>query len=322
MKKPTPFSFAALGGAVVDQAATAIGNAIAPAPSPQQAVVGNTLTSPLDYSYTVQETLMSVENVTVTYDAPVLRDVNFQIKNIVRPGHSQGQINALLAPSGMGKSTLFRVMSGLLKPQTGGCFLGEGDERRPVKAGDVGVVAQDFPLFNHLTVLDNILLAAKVRTKDKAERLKVAEGYLASFGLADRAKVYPHQLSGGQRQRVSIIQQVVSCGHLLLMDEPFSGLDVLRKEEVQNLISTIAAAHEHNSIVITTHDIAAALAIADTVDVLGRERDANGQIIPGARVLYRYNLMDMGITWRPDNHALPQFAELEREIKARFHEIV
>jgi ABC-type nitrate/sulfonate/bicarbonate transport system ATPase subunit len=277
----------------------------------------------LDYSYTVQETLLSVENVSQTYDAPVLRDVHFEIKNIVRPGHSQGQINALLAPSGMGKSTLFRAMSGLIKPTTGTVFIHDEDgTKRPVKAGDVGVVAQDFPLFNHLTVIDNILMAAKVRTKNAAERKTLAEGYLTSFGLADRAEVYPHQLSGGQRQRVSIIQQVVSCGHMLLMDEPFSGLDVLRKEEVQHLITRIAAAHERNSIVITTHDISAALAIADTVDVLGRERDVNGAIIPGARVLYRYNLMDMGITWRPENHLLPQFSELEREIKARFHEIV
>lgn len=276
----------------------------------------------LDYSYTVQEPLLSVENVSQTYDAPVLRNVNFEIQNIVRPGHNQGQVNALLAPSGMGKSTLFRAMAGLMTPTEGMVYIYENGVKRPVKAGDVGVVAQDFPLFNHLTVMANIMMASKVRTKDAAERKTICEGYLASFGLADRADVYPNQLSGGQRQRVSIIQQVVSCGHMLLMDEPFSGLDVLRKEEVQNLIMRIAASHEHNSIVITTHDISAALAIADTVDVLGRERDANGVIIPGARVVYHYNLMDMGITWRPDNHALPQFAELAREIKARFHEIV
>lgn len=276
----------------------------------------------LDYSYTIQEPLLSVENVSQTYDAPVLRNVNFQISNIVRPGHSQGQVNALLAPSGMGKSTLFRAMAGLMTPSEGTVYIHENGAKRPVKAGDVGVVAQDFPLFNHLTVMDNIMMAARVRTKNAADRKTICEGYLVSFGLADRADVYPHQLSGGQRQRVSIIQQVVSCGHMLLMDEPFSGLDVLRKEEVQNLITRIASAHEHNSIVITTHDISAALAIADTVDVLGRERDVNGVIIPGARVVYSYNLMDMGITWRPDNHTLPQFAELAREIKARFHEIV
>ncbi len=305
------FDFASLGSGAAKAAAAA------PQPLNTPPAYGA-----LDYSYTINETLLSVENVTVTYDRPVLRDLHFEIKNIVRPGLNQGQVNALLAPSGMGKSTLFRAMSGLLKPTSGGVFLGEGASRREVKAGDVGVVAQDFPLFNHLTVLDNILLAAKVRTKAKAERLTIAQGYLASFGLSDRADVYPHQLSGGQRQRVSIIQQVVSCGHMLLMDEPFSGLDVLRKEEVQNLITRIASVHEENSIVITTHDIGAALAIADTVDVLGRERDAAGNIIPGARVMYRYNLMDMGITWRPENHTLPQFAELEREIKARFHEIV
>lgn len=284
-----------------------------------------TAVSPLDYSYTFQETLLEAQGVSVAYDKPILRDMDFRIRNIVRPGHHQGQVNALLAPSGMGKSTFFRVMAGLRRPDTGlvalGNIHGTDDEYQPVRPGDVGVVAQDFPLFSHLTVLDNLLLAASVKIKDRTHRREACLSYLDNFGLRDRRDVYPHQLSGGQRQRVSIIQQVVSCGHMLLMDEPFSGLDVLRKESVQGLISQIAAAHEHNSIVITTHDITAALAIADTVDIMGLERDANGNAIPGAKIVRSYNLMDMGITWRPNNHELPQFAELEREIKALFHEI-
>ena len=184
------------------------------------------------------------------------------------------------------------------------------------------MVYQDYPLFIHLTLWDNLMMAARLRVPDKTERANICQAYLESFGIADKKDRYPHELSGGQRQRGSIIQQVVSCGHMLLMDEPFSGLDVLRKEEVQSLIQRVAASHEENTIVITTHDIAAALTIADTVHILGRERGADGKTIPGARLVYEYNLMDMGITWRPDNHLLPQFLELEKEIKARFHEIV
>lgn len=78
---------------------------------------------------------------------------------------------------------------------------------------------------------------------------------------------------------------------------------------------------ELNSIIVTTHDIGAALAIADTVILLGRERDATGALIPGANVRYTYNLMDMGLTWRPNVEELPQFHELEREIVARFAEL-
>lgn len=271
----------------------------------------------MSYSYNFGETLLSVQNVAVSYDRPILRDVNFEIKNIVRPGHNQGQINALLAPSGMGKSQLFRVIAGLQKPNTGDVAV----EGTPVSAGKVGVVYQDYPLFKHLTVWENLTLAAKLKVKDKKQRDQICQSYLDSFGLGSCGDKYPHELSGGMRQRVSIIQQVVSCGHMLLMDEPFSGLDILRKEEVQSLIQSIAASHEKNSIVITSHDIQAALMIADTVDILGRERTADGKIIPGAKIMYRYNLMDMGITWRPNNHELPQFVELEREIKARFHEI-
>jgi len=185
----------------------------------------------------------------------------------------------------------------------------------------VGVVAQDYPLFVHLTVLDNLLMPALIKHHDRAKARELVMGLLDRFELTDRRNLYPHQLSGGQRQRIAIIQQLVCSGHLLLMDEPFSGLDVLMKDEVQHLVAGVAASDSLNSVIITTHDIQSAIAVADTILLLGRERDSAGNIIPGASIRYTYNLMDMGLTWRPNIAELPQFAELEKEIRGRFREL-
>ena len=281
------------------------------AKAPGQAIPGH-------YGYERHDAVLEVENVSVHYDSPILREVSFKIDNIVRPGLSQGQVVALLAPSGMGKTQLFRCISGLKTPNAGAVYLGE--DRQPTRAGKVGVVAQDYPLFNHLTVFDNILTAAKLKlpAKEAADRTITL---LERFELDQRRDVYPHQLSGGQRQRVAIIQQMVACGNLLLMDEPFSGLDVLMKEKVQDMITQLAAEDEMNTIILTTHDIQSAIAVSDTILILGRERDQNGNPIPGARVVRTYDLMELGLAWRSNITELPQFSELDREINARFHEL-
>jgi len=293
-------------------AAPAAEAAVTVFPTPKKAPI------PGDYSYSLNEVLLEVSKLNVHYDSPILRDVDFTIRNIIRPGYTQGQVDALLAPSGMGKTQLFRCISGLKTPNSGSVMIGEGKEA--TRAGKVGVVAQDYPLFAHLTVFDNVLMAAKLKldAKDAADK---TISMLERFELDQRRDMYPHQLSGGQRQRVAIIQQMVACGHLLLMDEPFSGLDILMKEKVQDMITSLAAEDEMNSIILTTHDIQSAIAVADTILVMGRERDEKGQPIPGARIVKTFDLMERGLAWRPDVTKLPQFHELEREITAMFHDL-
>jgi NitT/TauT family transport system ATP-binding protein len=272
------------------------------------------------YEHSFGETLLEVKDLSVRYDGvAVLRGVNFAIQDIIRPGKTQGQVDALLAPSGMGKTQLFRCIAGLHAPDEGAVYINQ--QHQPVQVGMVGVVAQDYPLFAHLTVLDNLLMAAMIKHKDRGEATKLVMGQLDHFGLTDRRMLYPHQLSGGQRQRIAIIQQMVCSGRLLLMDEPFSGLDILMKDEVQQLIASVVASDDLNSVIITTHDIQSAIAVADTILLLGRERDAAGKVIPGASIRYKYNLMDLGLSWRPNIAELPQFTELEKEIRARFKEL-
>jgi len=267
-----------------------------------------------DYSYQLHETLVHLEGVSKSYDGvPVLRDVNLEIKNLVRPGKEQGQVVALLGPSGVGKTTLFRIIAGLETPDTGQVLM--GGEQKPVRRGQIGVVAQQYPLFAHRTILGNLLVAGKqVGLSGSAAREK-ADDLLKRFGVAGQGGKYPSQLSGGQRQRVAIAQQFMCSDAFLLMDEPFSGLDILAQETLIRFIHDIAAQDELMTFILITHDISAALQIADTVWVLGRDRDEAGKAVPGARVQASVNLIERGLAWHDNISSMPEFAQLRQEIR-------
>ena len=245
----------------------------------------------------------------------ILRDVNVEIKDVQRPGHVTGQVVGMLGPSGIGKTRLFRILAGLDPPSRGSVRLGE--KRVPVQRGMVGVVAQRYPLLEHRTVLGNLVVAGQQAGLSREEARDKAFGYLKRFGLEDRARLYPCQLSGGQQQRVAIAQQVMCSEHFLLMDEPFSGLDPLAVAEVSEIIAEVADLHELNTIIVVTHDIAAAVEAADTLWLMGRDREG-GKVVPGARVQETYDLIERGLTWRKDIRSSPAFADVVREIHARF----
>jgi len=258
-------------------------------------------------TYELRETLLKLENVSHAYNGrPILRDLSAEIKNVHVPGREQGQVVGLLGPSGVGKTTLFRILAGLIEPTSGTVTLGDG----PVKRGAVGVVAQDYPLFAHRTVLSNLMVA----TEDKAK----AEALLERFGLAEHAKKYPIQLSGGQRQRVAIAQQLLCSEFLVLMDEPFSGLDLVAVDRVIKLLGEAAAVDEHKTFLLVTHDIAAAMETCDTLWLLGRDRDAQGQVIPGARIQKTVDLMACGLAWRDGITGDPEYLRILSEIRALF----
>ena len=246
----------------------------------------------------------------------VLKDVNIEVKDIHRPGFEQGQVVALLGPSGVGKTTLFRLLAGLDKPDEGQILL--GPKGKPVRRGEVGVVAQHYPLFQHRTVLGNLTVAGKQAGLSSGEAADKALKMLDQFGLAEQASKYPSQLSGGQRQRIAIAQQFMCSEYYLLMDEPFSGLDVNAVDRLIEFIQNAAQVHTAKTFVLVTHDVSAAIEVADTIWLMGRERNAKGEPIPGAKVVATYNLIERGLSWRKGISSTPEFLGLRAEIRQLF----
>jgi len=262
-------------------------------------------------------TLLRATGVSLTIgNSAILRDLNLEIRDVYRPGYITGQIVGLLGPSGIGKTRLFRILSGMDRPDTGEVLVGE--KCVPVERGMVGVVAQNYPLFEHRTVAGNLELAARAAGLSRSAAAEKAAAYLKRFGLEDRAGLYPCQLSGGQRQRVAIAQQFLCSEHFVLMDEPFSGLDLMAVEQVCQMIAEVANSDELNTVIVVTHDIPAAVAVADTLWLLGRDRDENDRIIPGAKVKKTYNLAEMGLAWQQGVATTKEFGEVVREIRGVF----
>jgi ABC-type nitrate/sulfonate/bicarbonate transport system ATPase subunit len=258
------------------------------------------------------ELLVSVQNVSVAYgETQVLNGISFDVYNTI--GH--GQVVALLGRSGVGKTQLFRIISGLQSPNSGGVYIDSQPE--PVREGEVGVVAQDYPLIESRTVVDNLLRAYAVRNGrgKKKEATEIAMKYLDDFGLQFIAKHLPSEISGGQRQRVAIIQQMMCSRHYLIMDEPFSGLDIVSKDDACALITGMSNQHELNTVILTTHDVRTACAVADRVIVIGRDRDGKGNLIPGSRVFFDLDLKEEDLCWDPEIHKTARFKEFVDKVE-------
>ena len=278
--------------------------------------------------FTYHDVLLSIENVNLTLGGKqILRNVNAQVRDIQRPGQTTGQIIGFLGPSGVGKTKLFEIMSGLLKP-TSGCVK-IGTDQKPVVTGRVGVVQQHYPLFKHRTVYSNLKVAAKMCSgadcPDKKECKKCDKsvdarvmGILERFKLVPQKDHYPIQLSGGQRQRIAIAQQLLCSETFLLLDEPFSGLDPNMTAEVGSMLTEIANQREDNTIILVSHDLASTAAISDTLWVMGRDRNPDGSIVPGAYIKHNYDLAAADLAWHPGIQDDPRFLALIKELRGVF----
>ena len=252
------------------------------------------------------ERLLTIDNLSLVLGSKqnlILRDINLYVDNVIRPGKTQGQVVALLGLSGSGKTQLFRCIAGLLTPTTGSVVI--NSDNHPVIAGEVGVVQQSYPLMSHRTVISNLMMVTTDRTR--------AIDLLTKFNLVDKQLLYPSELSGGQRQRVAIIQQMLCSNYFILMDEPFSGLDVIAKDNVCKLINEVTSASELSTTIFTTHDIEAAIQVADTIWVLGKESGKEG-----ATVRATYNLIERDLAWNPAVEHHPNFRPLVEELKQLF----
>ncbi|MGA3045149.1 MAG: ATP-binding cassette domain-containing protein [Terracidiphilus sp.] len=263
---------------------------------------------------------MKIDNVSLQYDdRPVLSGVSAEVRDIIVPGRIQGQVVGILGPSGCGKTTLFRIIAGLHAPTSGRVSVNGFD--RPVRAGEVGVVAQSYPLFEHRSVIGNLMLGARKKEKDpKVAHDKVME-MLKEFGLEDKYNLYPAQLSGGQRQRCAIIQQILCSEHFLLMDEPFSGLDLIMLEKTCELIAKVADMDDLNTIIVVTHDVTAACSVADHLWLMGHGPGEDGNSLPGSRIVKQYNLIDRDLCWQPGIITTAPFTNFVREVKEEFRRL-
>ena len=182
---------------------------------------------------------------------------------------ASGEVLVVIGPSGSGKSTLLRCVN-LLEPVDSGRIYFEGEELTgkgvslPEVRQRIGIVFQQFNLFPHLRVMDNLTLAARrIKKMPKAEAEQRAEELLAQVGLKDKARSYPHQLSGGQQQRVAIARALVMRPHVMLFDEVTSALDPELVGEV--LIVMRDLAREGMTMLVVTHEMQFAREVGDRV---------------------------------------------------------
>lgn len=276
------------------------------------------------YEYTLTEPLLQLQDIKLRLgDRQVLDGVSATIVDVIRPDCKQGQVVSFLGPSGVGKSQTFWMIAGLNTPDSGQVLVGHRGPAgavsyRRVQPGDVGVVTQHYTLFDHRTVLSNLLVAGAQRGLTRPAAIERAKQLLQRFRLSDRADSYPRQLSGGQRQRIAIAQQLICSDKFLLMDEPFSGLDPVMKDEACRLIEEISREDEDRTIIVITHDIKSAVLISDNIWLIGRDRDEAGNITSGAKIQEEIDLKARGIAWRPGRASLPEFAQVVREIEEKF----
>lgn len=254
-----------------------------------------------------EEVLLQAEHLGRSIDGvPILSDIDFTIRNITRAGVAQGQVVSLIGRSGIGKTQLFRMLAGLQAPDSGRILI---DGKRPVRAGDMGVIFQNYYLFEWRTVRQSLQLAARRNARLQGTVAEAIAVYAAGFGLEDRLDCYPRQLSGGQRQRAAILQQLLKGSDFLLLDEPFSGLDVCMIEKVSELLRQVSLSDERKTLIIVSHDIAAAVALSDTVFILGCRPG-----VAGATITHAVDLIARDLAWQPGIRRLPVFRETVEEI--------
>ncbi len=194
-------------------------------------------------------------------DFHVLKGISFEVK--------KGEVCVIFGPSGSGKSTFIRTINRLEEHQLGQIIVDGIELTHDVRniekiRMEVGMVFQQFNLFPHLTILDNVILAPNlVRNIKKKDAIDLAMGLLERVGIAEQAKKYPGQLSGGQQQRVAIARALAMGPKIMLFDEPTSALDPEMIKEVLDVM--IELADSGMTMVVVTHEMGFARAVADTL---------------------------------------------------------
>ncbi|MEO9614587.1 MAG: ABC transporter ATP-binding protein [Nitratireductor sp.] len=208
---------------------------------------------------------LSVENVTAHYGTTkVLEDLSLSV--------AAGELVSLLGASGCGKTTTLRLIAGFLEPTSGQITLGGRDlTRLPAYRRDIGLVFQNYALFPHLSVLDNVAFGLKQRGVGSSERNGKAQAMLERVGLSGLSDRLPGALSGGQKQRVALARALVIEPPLLMFDEPLSNLDAKLRIDMRVEIRQLQRANGTTSVYVT-HDQEEAFSISDRVAIMNAGR--------------------------------------------------
>lgn len=209
--------------------------------------------------------VLELENIVKNFgkkQAPALDNVGFSVE--------KGEIIALVGESGSGKTTLLRIIAGLEQPNSGRVFLNdelivEGSRSLAPNLRNIGMVFQDYALFPHMTIKQNVEYGLS-KLSDEDKKVRILET-LALVNLNEDPKKYPHQLSGGQQQRVALARAIAPRPQILLLDEPFSNLDSILREQVREEVMRIVKMIGMTAILVT-HDTKDALSTADKIAVL------------------------------------------------------
>lgn len=209
--------------------------------------------------------ILHIKNLSKCYgDTKVLKNINISVK--------KGEVVVIIGPSGCGKSTLLRCLNGLEEIQEGEVLLDDqvvnpNKKNLSKNREKIGMVFQSYDLFPHLTILQNVTLAPiKVKKRNRREVEKEALELLERVGLRSKKDDYPRQLSGGQKQRVAIVRALIMHPEVLLLDEITAALDPEMVREVLDVVLDLAK--EGRTMVIVTHEMQFAKAVADRVTFL------------------------------------------------------
>lgn len=225
---------------------------------------------------------------------PVLSDFNLEVR--------RGEFVTLIGPSGCGKTTALRIITGLLKPDTGSVLVDDKPSVGPSR--DKAMVFQHFNLFPWRSALKNAAYGLEMQGIPEKTRLDTATEYLRLVGLGKHIDYYPWQLSGGMRQRVGLARALAIHPKVLLMDEPFGALDALTREQLQGMLQRICS-EQNLTVLFVTHSTDEAIYLSDRVVVMG--------VKPG-RVIAEF-VVDLprprsGYDWR----ANPEYARIRGQI--------
>lgn len=211
---------------------------------------------------TTQIPRLDVQDISRAFDGRTVVDhVSLQI--------NAGQVTCLLGPSGCGKTTTLRIIAGVERQDSGailvdGVVISDGTHSDPPEARHIGLMFQDFALFPHLSVADNVAFGLAGR---KGKNLVRVRELLGRVGLLHLIDSFPHELSGGEQQRVALARALAPKPRIMLMDEPFSGLDERLKDDIRDATLQILK-DENTAVLLVTHEPAEAMRMADEIALM------------------------------------------------------